>query len=119
MLFLSDKIDESLKKLLLHDIIGTVYNTEQTVFKGKFINYRIEDHIIYIKLKKFDNSITEIWIPYPFGMEDDSTTQFSYVFDYRLKTLADEDFDVLLALQSIAKKRDNKFYNKQLQIKQQ
>lgn len=110
MILLTERIEDNLKGYLQRNIQVTV--KDRKLHTGKLILYKIDGFYIQFTFQG-TTGIEQVEIPYPFNTIKEKT---KVVFDYRLDTLAEKDFNLLFILQSISKKRESKFYNSTLEI---
>jgi len=105
-----DNLDNAIKPYFLKDIIFSLKN--KTYKKGKLINFRLSGcYIAFIINTEKKRETFEV--PLPFALEEKNG---QIVFDYRLETLAEQDFELLINLKSTSKIKNSKFYNTVLTI---
>jgi len=105
-----DNLDNAIKPYFLKDVIFSLKN--KTYKKGKLINFRLSGcYISFIVNTEKKRETFEI--PFPFALEEKNN---QIVFDYRLETLAEQDFELLINLKSTSKVKNSKFYNSVLTI---
>ena len=105
-----DEFDKTIKPFFLKDVVFTLKN--KTYKKGKFINFRLTGcYLTFIVNTEKKKETFEI--PFPFALKGKNE---QIIFDYRLETLAEQDFDLLINLKSTTKIKNSKFYNTVLTI---
>ena len=105
-----DVLDAYIKTLFLKD---TVFTLKNKVFKkGKLINFKISGCYISFVINTEKKKET-FEIPFPFNVfaEENNIT-----FDYRLKSLAEQDIDLLVNLKATTQIKRSKFYDTSLVI---
>lgn len=112
MILLTERIEEALTGCLQRNVQITV--KDRKIANGKLILYKIDGFYIQLTFQGA-TSLEHVDIPYPFNTIKEGT---KLLFDYRLESLAEKDFNLLFILQSISKKRESKFYNSLLEIAQ-
>lgn len=110
MILLTERIEKILKGCLQKQIQLSI--RDRKLATGKLLLYKIDGFYIVLTFQNINGSDT-IEIPYPFNTIDESN---KILFDYRLEAMAEKDFNLLFALQSISKKRESRFYNSMLEI---
>jgi len=112
MILLTERIEAALKNCFQKHIQINI--RDKKLINGKLLLYNFDCFYIILKFQGEDG-IEQIEIPYPFNAKHEGKL---ITFDYRLESLAEKDFNLLFALQSISKKRESKFYNSILSITQ-
>ena len=112
MILLTEKIETSLKGCFQKQVQLTV--RDRKLINGKLILYRIEGFYIVLTIQTPTGCDT-VEIPYPFNTMEEGS---KILFDYRLESLSEKDFNLLFVLQSISKRRESRFYNSILEISQ-
>jgi len=106
-----DKIDAALKPFLQKDVIFTFKHKNYK--KGKFLLYKLSSN--YLSFTVITEKKKETFeIPYPFSVK---TTETTVLFDYTLESLSEKDFELLIALKSVNKVKNSKFYDTILHLK--
>ncbi len=106
-----DKIDTALKPFLQKDVIFAFKHKNYK--KGKFLLYKLSSN--YLSFTVITEKKKETFeIPYPFSVK---TTETTVLFDYTLESLSEKDFELLIALKSVNKVKNSKFYDTILHLK--
>ena len=105
-----DKIDHLVKPLLQRNIS---FSFKHKNYKsGKLILYKLSGN--YMSFTLITEKKRETFeIPFPFSINAEEQL---INFDYRLETLAENDYELLLALKSITKVKNCRFYDNVLTI---
>jgi 2-oxo-4-hydroxy-4-carboxy--5-ureidoimidazoline (OHCU) decarboxylase len=106
-----DKIDAALKPFLQKDVMFTFKHKNYK--KGKLLLYKLSSN--YLSFTVVTEKKRETFeIPYPFSVK---TTETTVLFDYTLESLSEKDFELLIALKSVNKVKNSKFYDTILHLK--
>lgn len=109
---MTEKIDHYIKPLLQKDIIFAFKH--KTYKRGRLFLYKLSGN--YLSFTLINEKKKETFeIPYPYSVQAENT---HVKFDYTLESLAEKDFDLLIALKSINKIKNCKFYDTVLYIKE-
>ena len=105
-----DKIDSLIKPLLLKEVVFCVKSKNYK--RGKLLLYKLSGNYIAFTVIK-ENKRETFEIPFPFSVYDNAK---GVNFDYQLKTLAENDYDLLITLKSTSKIKNCRFYDSVLAI---
>ena len=107
---MTDIIDTLLKPLLQRDII---FSFKQKNYKsGKLLLYKLSgNYMSFIVVNEKKRETFEIPFPYSAYLEKSKVH-----FDYKLETLAENDFDLLIVLKGVNKIKNSRFYDSVLTI---
>lgn len=108
---MTDHIDNFIKPFLQKEIS---FNFKHKVYKkGRLFLYKLSGN--YLSFTLISEKKKETFeIPYPFSVAEKDG---SVVFNYTLESLAEKDFSLLVALKSVNKIKNSKFYDTTLYIK--
>lgn len=105
-----DILDNFIKPYFLKDVVFTLKN--KTYKKGKLVNFKISGCYVSFILNT-EKKKESFEIPFPFAVTEKDN---QITFDYKLETLAEQDFELLINLKSTTKVKNSKFYNAVLTI---
>ena len=107
---MTDKIDNLIKPLLQREV---TFNFKHKTYKsGKLLLYKLSgNYLSFILVNEKKRETFEI--PFPYSAFEEENKVF---FDYRLETLAENDFDLLIALKGVTKVKNSRFYDSVLTI---
>ena len=107
---MTDKIDNLIKPFLQREV---AFNFKHKTYKsGKLLLYKLSgNYFSFILVNEKKRETFEI--PFPYAVDGDGK---KIVFDYRLETLAENDFDLLLLLKGVTKVKNSRFYDSVLTI---
>jgi len=107
---MTDKIDTLLKPLLQRDV---VFSFKQKNYKsGKLLLYKLSgNYLSFILVNEKKRETFEIPFPYSAYFEKNKV-----YFDYKLETLAENDFDLLITLKGVNKIKNSRFYDSVMTI---
>lgn len=80
--------------------------------KGRLINFKLSGCYLSF-LVQTEKKRETFEIPFPFAANNRNNVIF---FDYRLETLSEQDFDLLVNLKTTTRIKNSKFYNTTLTI---
>ncbi len=105
-----EKIDNLIKPLLQKNV---VFCFKRKNYKtGKLLLYKVAGN--YMSFTLITEKKKETFeIPFPFSVNADNQ---NINFDYRLETLAENDYELLITLKSITKIKNCRFYDNILTI---
>lgn len=105
-----DKIDNLLKPFLQKNV---VFSTKNKNYKnGKLLLYKLSgNYLSFIVVN--DKKRETFEIPFPYAAD---ITNNKIIFDYRLDTLAENDYELLITLRGVSKVKNSKFYDSVLTI---
>jgi len=107
---MTDNIDNLLKPLLQKEV---TFNFKHKTYKsGKLLLYKLSGNYLSFMLVNEKKKET-FEIPFPYSAEENKG---KVNFDYRLETLAENDFDLLIALKGVTKVKNSRFYDSVLTI---
>ena len=108
---MTEKIDSFVKPLLQREVIFSFKHKNYK--RGRLLIYKLSGN--YLSFTVVNEKKKETFeIPFPFSVyEENSHT----VFDYTLEALSEKDYSLLLALKSVNKVKNCKFYDNILYIK--
>jgi len=106
-----EKVDAVIKPFLQKDV--TFGFKHKNYKKGKLLLYKLSGN--YLSFTVITEKKKETFeIPFPFSVK---TTGNTVIFDYTLESLSEKDFELLIALKSINKIKNSKFYDTTLYLK--
>jgi len=108
-----DHYTESLKKLLLHDVI-IQYGNSKSVKTGQIKNFDIKQFHIRICIKNNKNLIKTLEFPYPFKIESNND---SVTFNYKLTSFYSNEDELFFRIKTLSRKTSNKLYDNTVCIK--
>jgi len=105
-----EKVDNLIKPLLQRNVIFSFKHKNYKT--GKLLLYKVAGN--YMSFTLITEKKKETFeIPFPFSV---NSTEQSISFDYRLETLAENDYELLITLKSITKVKNCRFYDNVLTI---
>jgi len=107
---MTDKIDALLKPLLQRDV---AFSFKQKNYKsGKLLLYKLSgNYLSFILVNEKKRETFEIPFPYSAYLEKSKV-----YFDYKLDTLAENDYELLLTLKGVNKIKNSRFYDSVMTI---
>ena len=107
---MTDKIDNLMKPFLQREVS---FNFKHKTYKsGKLLLYKLSgNYMSFILVNEKKRETFEI--PFPYAVEGDLN---KINFDYKLETLAENDFDLLIALKGVTKVKNSRFYESVMTI---
>ena len=107
---MTDKIDSLIKPLLQKEVS---FCFKHKAYKsGKLLLYKLSgNYLSFIVVNEKKRETFEV--PFPYFVESNGN---KVQFDYRLETLAENDFDLLIALKGVTKVKNSRFYDSVLTI---
>jgi hypothetical protein len=107
---MTEKIDNLIKPFLQREV---AFNFKHKTYKsGKLLLYKLSgNYLSFIVVNEKKKETFEI--PFPYAAEG---TNDKVIFDYRLETLAENDYDLLLAIKGVTKVKNSRFYDSVLTI---
>ena len=105
-----ERIDNLIKPLLQKNV--TFSFKHKNYKNGKLLLYKLSGNYMSFTLVTEKKKET-FEIPFPFAANQEKET---INFDYRLETLAENDYELLLVLKSITKVKNCRFYDNVLTI---
>ena len=107
---MTDKIDTLIKPFLQKEVI---FSFKHKNYKsGKLLLYKLSgNYLSFIVVNEKKRETFEI--PFPYSAEGNTS---KVNFDYRLNTLAENDFELLIALRGVTKIKNSRFYDSVLTI---
>jgi hypothetical protein len=107
---MTEKIDNLIKPYLQKNIAFTFKH--KTYKSGKLLLYKLSgNYLSFVIVNEKKKETFEI--PFPYSVEGDLS---KLQFDYRLDTLAENDFELLIALRGVTKVKNSRFYDSVLTI---
>lgn len=106
-----EKIDALIKPLLQKEVVFSFKH--KSYKRGRLFLYKQSGNYLSFTLTTEKKKET-FEIPYPFSVFSDGNT---VVFDYTLESLSEKDFTLLVALKSVNKVKNCKFYDTTLYLK--
>lgn len=108
---MTERIDSFIKPLLQREVIFSFKH--KSYKRGRLFLYKLAGN--YLSFTLFTEKKKETFeIPYPFSVSEQNG---AVVFDYTLESLSERDFTLILALKSVNKIKNSKFYDTTLYIK--
>jgi hypothetical protein len=108
---MTEKIDSFIKPLLQKEVVFAFKH--KSYKKGRLLIYKLSGN--YMSFTVVNEKKRETFeVPYPFSVE---AQENNVVFNYTLESLSEKDFSLLLALKSVTKVKNSKFYDNVLYIK--
>ena len=107
---MTEKLDILLKPCLLKTLS---FNLKKKSYKkGKLLFYKLcGNYLTFTLITEKKKETFEI--PFPYSVSENNG---NVILDYRLETLAESDFELLIALRSVTKVKNCKFYDTTLTI---
>ena len=107
---MTENIDNLIKPLLQKTVIFSFKH--KTYRHGKLLLYKLTGN--YLSFTMINEKKRETFeIPFPFSVKTENN---NVVFDYTLEALSEKDFSLLVALKSVNKVKNCKFYDNVLYI---
>ena len=107
---MTEKIDTLLKPLLQKEV---TFSFKHKIYKsGRLLIYKLSGNYLSFILVN-DKKRETFEIPFPYSAEEEKG---KVSFDYRLETLAENDFNLLLTLKGVTKVKNSRFYDSVLTI---
>lgn len=107
---MTEKIDNCIKPLLQKEIVFSFKHKNYK--RGKLLLYKLSGN--YLSFTIVNEKKRETFeVPFPFSVK---TENAHVVFDYTLEALSEKDFALLVALKSVNKVKNCKFYDSVLYI---
>lgn len=108
---MTEKIDSFIKPLLQKEV---TFGFKHKVYKkGRLLIYKLSGN--YLSFTVVNEKKRETFeVPYPFSVESCNN---DVIFNYTLESLAEKDYSLLIALKSVTKIKNSKFYDNVLYIK--
>ena len=108
---MTENIDNVIKPLLQKEV---VFGFKHKIYKkGRLLLYKLTSNYLSFTLTTEKKRET-FEIPFPFSVK---TTETAVLFDYTLESLSEKDYELLIALKSVNKIKNSKFYDTILHIK--
>jgi len=108
---MTEKIDNFIKPLLQKEV---TFSFKHKVYKkGRLLLYKLSGN--YLSFTIINEKKRETFeVPFPFSVEIQNT---NVVFNYTLDSLSEKDYSLLIALKSVTKVKNSKFYDNVLYLK--
>lgn len=107
---MTEKIDNFIKPFLQRNVIFSLKHKNYK--SGKLLIYKLTGN--YLSFTLITEKKKETFeVPFPFSVE---LNEGKINFDYRLETLAENDYELLITLKSITKVKNCRFYDNVLTI---
>jgi hypothetical protein len=107
---MTDQIDNLIKPYLLKEV---TFNFKHKTYKsGKLLLYKLSgNYLSFILVNEKKRETFEV--PFPYSAYNENSKVH---FDYRLDTLAENDYELLLTLKGVNKVKNSRFYDSVLTI---
>lgn len=107
---MTDKIDNLIKPFLQREVVFSFKSKNYK--RGKLLIYKLSGN--YLSFTLINEKKKETFeVPFPFSVTGKEET---VSFDYRLDTLSENDYELLISLKSINKVKNCRFYDNILTI---